>query len=147
MSNLFSGAADEISVTHEVVVHVVVADQPSISLPAELRYDRTDPYAVCLSLGGTSTGTVDWVFARSLLSEGLRKPVGVGDVLVIPRRRHARPAVRVVVRSAAGAALLDIAASAVTAFLKQTDLVVPPGTEDRHIDMDRVVAELMAESD
>ena len=147
MSKPFSDAADEISITHEVVVHVVVADQPPISLPAELRYDRTDPYAVCLSLGATSTGTVDWVFARSLLSQGLRKPVGIGDVLVIPQHRCHRSLVRVVVRSRAGAALLDIAASAVTAFLKHTDLVVPPGTEDLHIDMDRVVTELMAESD
>lgn len=147
MSKPFSDAADEISVTHEVVVHVVVADDPPVSLPAELHYDRTDPYAVCLSLGAASTGAVDWVFARSLLSEGLSRPVGVGDVLVIPLRRRARPAVRVVLRSTAGAALLDIAASAVAAFLKRTDAVVPPGTEGLHIDMDQVVADLVAGSD
>ncbi|WP_171118139.1 MULTISPECIES: SsgA family sporulation/cell division regulator [Streptomyces] len=147
MSKPFSDAADEISVTHDVVVHVAVAGQPPASLPAELRYDRTDPYAVCLSLGATSTGTVDWVFARSLLSEGLHKPVGVGDVLVIPRHRCHRYSVRVVVRSTAGAALLDISAPAVTAFLRQTDLLVPPGTEGLHVDLDRVIAELMAGSE
>ncbi|MFF8971858.1 SsgA family sporulation/cell division regulator [Streptomyces sp. NPDC014995] len=147
MTQPFPGAADGTSVTHDVVVHVVVAEEPPISLPAELRYDRTDPYAVCLSLGGTSTGTVDWVFARSLLSEGWSRPVGVGDVLVIPRHCRHRHSVRIVVRSAAGAALLDIAASAVAAFLAHTDRVVPPGTEGLHIDLDRVVAELMAGSE
>jgi hypothetical protein len=147
MTQPLSGAADGTSVTHEVVAHVVVAYEPPVSLPAELRYDRTDPYAVCLSLGGTPTGTVDWVFARSLLSDGLSRPVGVGDVLVIPRHRCHRHSVRIVVRSTAGAAVLDIAASAVTAFLEQTDMVVPPGAEGFHIDLDRVVAELMAGSE
>ncbi|MFE9445142.1 SsgA family sporulation/cell division regulator [Streptomyces sp. NPDC006602] len=142
MTQPFSGATDGTSVAHEVVVHAVVADEPPISLPAELRYDRTDPYAVCLSLGGTSTGTVDWVFARSLLSEGLSRPAGVGDVLVIPPHRCHRHSVRIVVRSAAGAAVLGIAASAVTAFLEKTAMVVSPGAEGCHLDLDRVVAEL-----
>ncbi|MEV1076972.1 SsgA family sporulation/cell division regulator [Streptomyces sp. NPDC050211] len=147
MTQPFSGAPDGTSVTHEVVVHVVVADLQSASLPAELRYDSTDPYAVCLSLGWTATGTVDWVFARSLLSEGVSRPVGVGDVLVIPPHRCHRHSVRIIVRSAAGSAALDIAASAVAAFLAHTDRVVPPGTEGLHIDLDRVVAELMAGSE
>jgi hypothetical protein len=55
--------------------------------------------------------------------------------------------VRIVVRSSAGSAVLDIAASAVTAFLERSDMVVPPGAEGLHIDMDRVVADLMAESE
>jgi hypothetical protein len=47
-----------------------------------------------------------------------------------------------VLRSAAGAALVDIAASTVAAFLRRTDSLVPPGTESLHIDMDRALAEL-----
>lgn len=146
MTQSFS-SADGTSVVHEVVTHVAVADEPPVSLPAELRYDRADPYAVCLSLGATSTGTVDWVFARSLLSEGLSRPAGTGDVLVIPRHRCHRLSVRIVVRSRVGAAVLDIATTAVIAFLKETERVVPPGTEGLHIDLDRVVAELMAGSE
>ncbi|MET9356047.1 SsgA family sporulation/cell division regulator [Streptomyces sp. NPDC006617] len=147
MTQPFSGAAEGTSVTHKVVVNVFVADQWPASLPAELRYDSTDPYAVCLSLGGTSTGTVDWVFARSLLSEGVSRPVGLGDVLVIPPHRCHRHSVRIIVRSAALSAGLDIAASAVAAFLAHTDRAVPPGTEGLHIDLDRVVAELTAGSE
>ncbi|MFD8219673.1 SsgA family sporulation/cell division regulator [Streptomyces sp. NPDC059697] len=146
MTQPFS-SSDGTSVTHEVVTHVVVADEPPVSLPAELRYDRADPYAVCLALGGTSTGTVDWAFARSLLSEGLSRPAGVGDVLVMPPHRCHRHSVRIVVRSRVGAAVLDIATTAVIAFLKETDRVVPPGTEGLHIDLDRVVADLRAGSE
>ncbi|MGW5662649.1 SsgA family sporulation/cell division regulator [Streptomyces sp. NPDC003758] len=147
MTQPFWGAADGTPVTREVVVHVVVAGEPPVPLPAELRYDTTDPYAVCLSLRGASTGTVDWVFARSLLAEGLSRPAGVGDVLVMPRYEGRRHSVRIVVRSTAGAAALDLAASAVAAFLARTDRIVPPGAEGLHIDLDRVVADLMAGSE
>lgn len=147
MSQPSSGAAAGISVIHEVTVRASVPDEPSVPLPAKLRYDSTDPYAVCLSLGVPPTATVDWVFARSLLSEGLRRPVGGGDVLVIPRHRCHPDSVRILVRSPAGAALLEIAESAVTAFLEGTHLLVPPGTEELHIDLDRVVAALTAGSD
>ncbi|WP_406433429.1 SsgA family sporulation/cell division regulator [Streptomyces sp. NBC_01589] len=143
MTQPFPSAA-ETSVIHEVVAHIAVAGEPPVPLPAELRYDRSDPYAVCLSIGTTSMGTVDWVFARSLLSEGMSRPVGAGDVLVMPRHGHS---VRIVVRSRAGAAVLDIAAAVVTAFLERASRVVPPGTEGLHIDLDRVVAELMAGSE
>jgi len=62
-----------------------------------------------------------------LLAEGLRRPAGTGDVLVIPRHQCQPDSVRVVLRPATGAALIDIPASAVTAFLRQTVAVVPPG--------------------
>ncbi|MFF8971833.1 SsgA family sporulation/cell division regulator [Streptomyces sp. NPDC014995] len=147
MSHPSSGAAAGFSVVHEVMVRASAPDQRPVPLPSTLRYDSTDPYAVCLSLGAPSTRTVDRVFARSLLSEGLRRPGGAGDVLVIPRHRCHPGSVRIVVRSPAGAALLEIAVSAVTAFLEATHRVVPPGTEELHIDLDRVVAELTAGSE
>lgn len=130
------------SVMYMVTARVSVPDEPSAPLPAELHYDMTDPYAVRLCLGAPTARTVDWVFARSLLTEGLRRPSGTGDVLVIPRHRCHPDCVRIVLRSAAGAALVDIAASAVAAFLRRTDSLVPPGTESLHIDMDRALAEL-----
>ncbi|SFH23419.1 Streptomyces sporulation and cell division protein, SsgA [Streptomyces mirabilis] len=125
-----------------VTVHVSVPDALSAPLPAELHYDMTDPYAVRLSLGAPAARSVDWVFARSLLTEGLRRPTGTGDVLVIPRHRCHLDSVRIVLRSTAGAALVDIAAATVAAFLRRTVSLVPPGTESLHIDMDRALAEL-----
>jgi hypothetical protein len=77
----------------------------------------------------------------------MSRPVGVGAVLVTPQHGRHRHSVRIVVRSLAGAAVLDIAASAVAAFLELASGVVPPGAEGLHIDLDRVVAELMAGSE
>ncbi|WP_033218690.1 SsgA family sporulation/cell division regulator [Kitasatospora phosalacinea] len=142
MTQQFSGAA-AISVTHEVVARVVVADEPPLSMPVSLRYDRSDPYAVCLSVGAAPRA-VDWVFARSLLAAGLLRPTGLGNVLVTPRCHGERDSVGIVFRSPDGEAVLSIAAPAVAAFLGQTRSVVPPGTEGRYVDLDRVVAELLA---
>ncbi|MFC9758111.1 hypothetical protein [Streptomyces sp. NPDC056921] len=46
-----------------------------------------------------------------------------------------------------GAAVLDVAARDVSAFLHRADALVPPGTEHRHIDLDRVVEQLTAGSE
>jgi hypothetical protein len=130
-----------------VTVHVCVPDELPAALPAELHYDMADPYAVRLSIGAPATRSVDWVFARELLTEGMSRPTGTGDVLVIPRHRCHPDSVRIVLRSTTGAALVDIAASAVTAFLRRTVSLVPPGTESLHIDMDRALAELTGRLD
>ncbi|MFE3650020.1 SsgA family sporulation/cell division regulator [Streptomyces sp. NPDC059152] len=100
-----------------------------------------------LSLGAPTARPVDWVFARSLLIEGLRRPAGTGGVLVISRHRCHPHSVRVVLRSSAGAALTDIAESAVAAFVLRTIWLVPPGTESLHIDIDRALAELTGRRD
>ncbi|MER6416784.1 SsgA family sporulation/cell division regulator [Streptomyces humidus] len=130
-----------------MTVHISFPDGLSAPLPAELHYDTTDPYAVRLSLGAPLDRPVDWVFARSLLSEGLRRPTGSGDVLVIPRHRRHRYSVRIVLRSPAGAALIDIAESEVASFLWRTVSLVPPGTENLHIDIDRALAEFTGRRD
>ncbi|MET7698327.1 SsgA family sporulation/cell division regulator [Streptomyces sp. NPDC005485] len=128
-------------------IHVTAAGRPPIPLPAEFRYARDDPYAVCLAVGAPTTESVDWVFARSLLAEGLRGPAGIGDVQVTPRRPTGHPSppdtVRVLLSTREGdAATLEIRASAIVAFLRRTDAMVAPGTEHHHLDLDRVAARL-----
>jgi hypothetical protein len=83
MSRSSSGAATGFSVTHEVTVLACVPDERPVPLPAKLRYDSTDPYAVCLSLGVPSTGTVDRAFARTLLSEGPRRLSADGELVSV----------------------------------------------------------------
>ncbi|MQY14289.1 Sporulation-specific cell division protein SsgB [Streptomyces sp. RB5] len=131
------------SVTHEVTAHLAVAAEPPVPMPAELHFDRRDPYAVRLSVGSTSLGTVDWVFARDLLAQGLHWEAGTGDVVVAPRFDGR---VRIVVRTRAGAAALDIDVPAVERFLERTWRVVPLGAEGRHLELDRVVTELLSGS-
>ncbi|MDT0462025.1 SsgA family sporulation/cell division regulator [Streptomyces gibsoniae] len=144
MRQIPSGAAHRRSITFRLKVEVAVAPDGRVPLPAELRYDRTDPYAVRLALGTPSPLCVEWVFARSLLADGLRRSTGSGDVLVIPPRDRRPEAIRVILRSGTGSAVLEIAQSAVAAFLRQTEAVVPQGHEHDHIDLDDLVARLTA---
>ncbi|MFR9793525.1 SsgA family sporulation/cell division regulator [Streptomyces sp. MB22_4] len=139
-----SGAADKSSIVVRTTILVTVAAERPVPLPAELRYTVTDPYAVCLSLGAPSAPSVDWVFARSLLADGLRGLAGAGDVVVFPRRRCRPAAVRVLLMTRKGTAVLDVATAAVTDFLRRADALVPPGTETHHIDLDRVAEQLTA---
>ncbi|MFF8732425.1 SsgA family sporulation/cell division regulator [Streptomyces sp. NPDC015171] len=119
-----------------------MAGERWVPLPAELRYEVTDPYAVRLSIGAPLASSVDWVFARSLLARGIHRPAGIGDVVVIPRHRCDPRSVRILLRTRAGAALLAVSAYAVRDFLRRSDALVPPGTEHRLIDLDRLVRRL-----
>ncbi|MFE4334338.1 hypothetical protein ACFRQM_34480 [Streptomyces sp. NPDC056831] len=56
-------------------------------------------------------------------------------------------AVRVLLRTRHGAAVLDVAARDVSAFLHRADALVRPGAEHRHIDLGRVVEQLTAGSE
>ncbi|MFH8491001.1 SsgA family sporulation/cell division regulator [Streptomyces longisporoflavus] len=134
------------SVRCTVTVYVGGPDKPPAPLPAQLHYDLTDPCAVRLSLGAPLTRPVDWVFARSLLAEGRQLPTGIGDVQVTPVNTSRPPRVRLDLRTAAGAAVIEIAATDVTAFLEQSFAVVPPGAESAYIDLDRAVAEVTGQS-
>jgi hypothetical protein len=147
MRRHLAGGTDEDPIVFRTSIRVTVADELPIPLPAELRYSAADPYAVRLSLGAPSAPSVDWVFARSLLAQGLRRPTGSGDVAVFPRRQCHPDVIRILLRTRAGAALLEVAGAAVSAFLHHTEALVPPGTEHHRIDLDRVVAQLTAGSE
>ncbi|WP_190136558.1 SsgA family sporulation/cell division regulator [Streptomyces longispororuber] len=137
------------TVTSAVTAQVRTAeDVPPTPLPAELRYEVSDPYAVVLTLGPSTDWAVTWVFARALLTEGLRRPTGAGDVTVVPaprhhRRRHHPRSVRVVLRNGSGQALVGLAVGDVAAFLRKTFALVPAGAEGYHVDLDGVITALM----
>ncbi|MFH8610073.1 SsgA family sporulation/cell division regulator [Streptomyces sp. NPDC018029] len=130
------------TVTYAVTAHVSVPKGMPAPLPAELHYDMTDPYAVRLSLGAPLTRPVDWVFARKLMTEGLHRPTGSGDVLVIPRHRCHRSSLRIVLRNTSGSALVEMAVPEVAMFLRRTFALVPEGAENLHLDLDRAISEL-----
>lgn len=135
------------TVTCTVTAHVSVPKGMSGPLPAELHYDMADPYAIRLSIGAPRERPVDWVFARKLVTEGLHRPAGSGDVLVVPRHRCHPHSLRVVLRNAAGAAFVEMAVSEVVAFLRRTFVLVPEGAESLHMDIDRAISELTYSSE
>lgn len=119
----------------------------ALRLTAELRYDATDPYAVDAVFQTGDPRGVRWVFARDLLSAGLCRPTGDGDVRVWPRVHDGRSTVLIELRSPDGRAVLEAPAEGLAAFLQSTYALVPPGSESTCIDLDGLVNELLADGD
>lgn len=99
-----------------------------VVMPALLRYSAADPYAVrlVLLLDGGAEGegpeSVEWLFSRSLLTEGLFTPTGQGDVQV-------RVDGHEVSVELAGSATVLLPLEGLVEFLADSYEVVPTGAE------------------
>jgi len=106
---------------------------------ADLRYDSADPYAVRLSLHTDTDRTVDWVFARDLLADGVHRRTGMGDVVVEPIPARSVDYVRITLRTGKARFHAQLPARAVLAFVQRTQSIVRLGTEERHLDLDSLI--------
>ncbi len=99
---------------------------PDAALPALLRHSASDPFAVRLVLlldaDGDGPESVEWLFSRSLLTDGLVAPAGQGDVQV-------RVVGREVAVELAGSASVLLPLEGLVEFLAATYDVVPTGAE------------------
>lgn len=133
-----------VSLTRALTLELIDAEGVVRPLEAELRYDKRDPYAVaaCFDTGGTS---VCWVFGRDLLARGLFSPTGDGDVHVWPCLNSLGRAVTIIeLTSPEGEALMQAQSQEVSDFLRRTEALVPSGSETTHVNMDKVLAQLLA---
>lgn len=127
----------------KLYVRFVVSEGRSVPLCMGLRYEAADPYAVRAVFHINDDNTVEWVFARELLTEGLRRPAGSGAVRVWPARGQERHTVRIALLSPSGEALFEAPAAAMESFLTRTCAAVPPGTESDHLDLDDQLAHIL----
>ncbi|MGW2051569.1 SsgA family sporulation/cell division regulator [Streptomyces sp. NPDC001858] len=120
----------DITLEQPVRASLITADDQELPVPATLRYDATDPFAVHVdfpsevSLAGEA---VTWTFARALLEQGVSDPAGSGDVHIWPCGPD-----RTVMEfhSPLGMALLQFDSGALRRFLLRSYAVVAAGTED-----------------
>ncbi|MFH0173719.1 SsgA family sporulation/cell division regulator [Streptomyces cacaoi] len=120
----------DITLEQPVRARLITAEDQELPVPATLRYDSTDPFAVHVdfppevSLAGEA---VTWTFGRALLEQGVSGPAGSGDVHIWP----CGP-VRTVVEfhSPLGLALLQFDTAALSRFLLRSYAVVAAGRED-----------------
>ncbi len=134
------------SVSTQLQLRLVVPGAASLPVRAGLRYDVSDPYAVSVAFhtGGSSDGdSVEWTFARSLLTEGVTAPVGDGDVQVWPSSSAGAPVVCLSLSSPSGKALFEVPLPELAEFLGQTYAAVPTGSESDHVDVDAELALLL----
>ncbi|SHH49025.1 SsgA family sporulation/cell division regulator [Streptomyces sp. 3214.6] len=120
----------DITLEQPVRARLITAEDQELPVPATLRYDSIDPFAVHVdfppevSLAGEA---VTWTFGRALLEQGVSGPAGSGDVHIWPCGR-ARTVMEF--HSPLGLALLQFDTGALRRFLLRSYAVVAAGQED-----------------
>ncbi|WP_353945929.1 SsgA family sporulation/cell division regulator [Streptomyces sp. HUAS MG91] len=129
-----------------VEARLVAAAPRMASIPATLRYDTHDPFAVRMSFPAAATlegVDVCWTFARELLTGGLTESVGAGDVRVRP---YGYDRTVLEFHAVEGTAVVHVRSDDVRQFLTGTTRLVPTGDEGRHVDVDGYLAELLRDA-
>ena len=122
----------------------LVGPQSWTEVPAVLCFDVTDPFAVRIAFGdvGDERGAADaeesgiaWLLSRELLHAGLKAPAGEGDVRLWPAHGSS-DVVFLHLRAPSGEALFELSGATVAAFLRQTEALVPSGSEAGMLGLD-----------
>ncbi|MFG2636505.1 SsgA family sporulation/cell division regulator [Streptomyces sp. NPDC048362] len=115
---------------------------------AHLSYDARDPFAVTAVFGHDGHVLARWRLDREMLSEGLRGPVGIGDVRLRPAATGMWHELRLEFLGdhrpdgSRHHAVVFAWAPAIQAFLRETHLIVPPGRES--VPVDEFLAEILS---
>ena len=129
-----------------VEARLVAAAPRMQSIPATLRYDRRDPFAVRMTFPAPATlegVEVCWTFSRELLAAGLHGPEGFGDVRVRP---YGYDRTVLEFHAPEGTAIVHVRSGEIRRFLEATDDLVPVGLEHLQLDLDHGLAELMRDA-
>ena len=129
-----------------VEARLVAAAPRMPSIPATLRYDRCDPFAVRMTFPAPATlegVEVCWTFARELLAAGRLEPAGQGDVRVRP---YGYDRIVLEFHAPEGTAVVHVRAGEIRRFLEATGELVPVGLEHLQLDLDHHLAELMRDA-
>ncbi|MFI1507716.1 SsgA family sporulation/cell division regulator [Streptomyces sp. NPDC020597] len=133
----------DIPLEQPVRARLITAEDQALPVPATLRYDSADPFAVHIdfppevSLAGEP---VTWTFGRGLLEQGVDGPAGSGDVHIWPCGQ-ARTVMEF--HSPLGMALLQFDTAALRRFLLRSYAVVARGGEDVGSAVDRGLQALL----
>lgn len=131
------------TVTRELTVQLVAPGDGNVSLPVVLHYDIADPYAVHATFRTGQDEGVSWVFARELLTLGVHRASGDGDVRVWPSWSAGAEVVFIGLTSPDGEALLQAPTRDLVDFLGRTYTLCAQGQEADHLDIDSAIEALL----
>lgn len=124
-------------------LRLVTSTGSTLPVRADLHYDPRDPYAVRVAFHTGGPEVVEWTFARELLTEGVSRASGEGDVQVWPSSDDGRPIVYLALSSPSGRALFETGMDELVGFLTRTYVAVPTGSESDHLEIDAALRELL----
>ena len=144
------------TISAELGLRLVVPQQTIVPLVASMYYSGSDPYAVRMAFHVGTDEPVEWIFARDLLAAGIESRQGEGDVQVWPSPVSCAEAgdldgigetggkiLNIELSSPFGQAHFEAPARAMSAFLKRTYQIVPPGRESSYIDIETELNDLL----
>jgi hypothetical protein len=140
------------TVSAELGLRLVAAEQAIVPLVASLHYSGSDPYAIRMAFHVGTEDPVEWIFARDLLADGLMTPEGDGDVLIWPSSPVIGPdgqtdgplsVLNIKLSSPFGEAHFEAPAEAIANFLDRTFRIVQMGRESQVIDIDAELNSLL----
>lgn len=132
------------TVTRELMAEVVTGTDGPLCVPLLMRYDTSDPFAVQAVFRSDDGHEVPWTFGRELLTVGLHRAAGEGDVRIWPWSWGEQTVLCVLLSSPDGEALIQLSATDVVDFLGSTYALCPRGRERLHLDVDSALRALLA---
>lgn len=135
---------DSSTVSTELELRVVSPRQTPLPLPASFSYSREDPYAVHVAFHVGEGKSVEWTFARDLLSMGIAGREGLGDVRVWPSAGPEGSVLNIGVRSPFGEAHFEAPTNEILDFVRRTCQIVPVGEESDHLDFESELTDLLS---
>ena len=126
----------------------LVGPQSWTEVPALLCYHPSDPFAVRIAFGeedgqDDADEGIAWLLGRELLHAGLAHPTGDGDVRIWPAHT-ASDVLFLHLRAPSGEALFELSRATVAAFLRHTEVLVPPGSEAALLQLDEELDTLLS---
>ncbi|WP_413802217.1 SsgA family sporulation/cell division regulator [Streptomyces iranensis] len=135
------------TVIDQAVQAQLIASTPeSRAIPACLRYERDDPFAVRVSFPPSASldgSAVEWTFGRELLAAGLRGPAGSGDVQMWPSGPQGTV---LEFHAPEGMAMVQFDTGDLLRFLGRSYTIVPEGSEAGELDLDEGLASLLRDA-
>ncbi|GAA4155798.1 SsgA family sporulation/cell division regulator [Actinomadura keratinilytica] len=132
------------TVSAELGLRLVVPDRTTVPLLAGLEYAADDPYAIRMAFHVGDGDPVEWIFARELLTVGIVRRAGDGDVQVWPTGPDEDDGtLNLALSSPFGNARFVVPLSPLADFLHRTYKVVPAGREPEFIDIDAELENLL----
>lgn len=130
--------------TADLGLRLVVPGSTTVPLVARLEYTADDPYAVTVAFHVGEDEPVEWIFARELLTVGIVREVGEGDVRVWPSKEDEDRTVSIALSSPFGHAQFSAPVPPLAEFLHRTYEIVPAGREHEAVDIDGEIAQHLA---
>jgi Streptomyces sporulation and cell division protein, SsgA len=154
------------TVSAELGLRLVAAEQTIVPLVASLHYSGSDPYAIRMAFHVGPEDPVEWIFARELFADGMITPEGNGDVQIWPSVTESPPVaestdagydaggqtagalsvLNIKLSSPFGEARFEAPTDAIANFLDRTYGIVPMGRESAAIDIDGELSSLLGQT-